>query len=114
MIRLTPEQFLNRVVVKVATATGQRVEDVLNGSLAVALWTWWELQQIEDEARVQRLGERVDLASMIGMAFNDPKKLQEQERRYLKAAGLLQPMMQKAKALALDTVAKVKARRAGG
>lgn len=89
-------------------ATGRSVAEVGRDALALNLWTWWEVRQIEEEARVQRLGERVDAAAMTALAFHEPKKLATQERRYLKEAGLLGQMLDAAKARALETVAAAK------
>lgn len=108
-VQWTAEQYLRRVVVEVASATGRSVAVVAGESLALTLWTWAELQVMADEVRVARLGERVDLAGMVAAAFHEPKQLAKQERRYLREAGLLGPMLEAAKQRALATAAKLKA-----
>jgi hypothetical protein len=102
------------VAVQVAAATGRSAAVVGREALALNLWTWFELHTMEEEARVQRLGERVDLAGMVAMGFHEPKKLDTQHRRYLREAGLLAPMLAAAQATALETVAKVRAAEARG
>jgi hypothetical protein len=68
------------------------MRDVANDSFALTLWTWAELQLIEREASVERLGERTDMAGQIAIAFHQPQDLQKMEMRYLKAAGQLSQM----------------------
>lgn len=108
MVRWTATQYLTRVMVEVACASGRSVLAVGAEPLAVALWTWGELKVMEREADVRRLGDRVDAAAMTAQAFHDPKALKQQEARYLKAAGVLGPMLDAAKARALATVEQSK------
>lgn len=108
-VQWTAEQYLRRVVVEVASATGRSVAVVAGESLALNLWVWAELQVMADEVRVTRLGERVDLAGMVAAAFHEPKQLAKHERRYLREAGMLGNMLEAAKQRALTTAAKVAA-----
>lgn len=89
-----------------AVATGRSVAAVGRDALAVNLWTWAELREIAEERRIERLGERVDMAAKVALGFHEPKKLAGEERRYLAQAGLLGPMLDAAKARALATAAK--------
>lgn len=100
-------QYLSRVAVQVATATGRGVGAVIREPLALNLWTWWQVRVMEEEARVERLGERVDAAAMTALAFHEPKRLAVQEQRYLRAAGVLGPMMDAAMRQAREMAAKV-------
>ena len=78
----TAAQYAKRVIVEVASATGQKVASVLGEPFALTLWTWAEIRQMDREANVERLGERVDLAGMVAIGFNDPKQLRGQQERY--------------------------------
>jgi len=92
------EQYVRRVVVETATRNGRPVREVASESFALTLWTWAELQAIEREASVSRLGERTDLAGLMAVAFHQPQDLQKMEMRYLKAAGRLSAMFDETKA----------------
>jgi hypothetical protein len=81
------------VIIETATATGQSVRAVAAESFALTLWTWASVRQAAQEAAVERLGERTDLAGLVAFAFHDPSKLQQAEMRYLSAAGRLSSML---------------------
>lgn len=90
--------YIARVLVETATATGQSVRAVAVESFALTLWTWAVLRQIERQAEVTRLGERTDLAGLMAVAFHEPAKLQQAELRYLAAAGQLSTMLDQTRA----------------
>lgn len=96
-MKWTAEQYVRRVLVEVATRTGRSVAEVVQQPFALSLWTWAELREIDREATVTRLGERLDAAGMTAMAFHDPPSLQKQELRYYRQAGLLGKMMDDAR-----------------
>lgn len=87
-------EYVARVIVQTATATGRSVRELAGDSFALTLWTWAEVQQLEREASVERLGERTDLAGLMAVAFHDPAGLQKAELRYLSAAGRLSAMLE--------------------
>lgn len=95
------------MVVQVAIASGRTVAEVARQSFALTLWTWAELQEIEREETVRRLGERTDLAGQVAIAFHQPQDLQKLELRYLKAAGQLSEMFEKARSRASDLIAQI-------
>jgi hypothetical protein len=86
-------EYVARVLVQTAQATGQTVRTVAAESFALTLWTWGELQQLHREAAVERMGERTDLAGLVAVGFHEPAKLQKAELRYLSAAGQLTTML---------------------
>lgn len=90
----TVSQYVQRVIVQVARATGRPVREVAGESFALTLWTWGEVMAMDKEAAVERMGERTDLAGLVAVAFHEPSKLQQAELRYLKAAGKLTRMME--------------------
>lgn len=92
-VRWSLPEYIQRVIVETATATGQTVRAVALESFALTLWTWAALRQIEREASVERMGERTDLAGLVAVAFHDPGKLAQAELRYLAAAGRLGSML---------------------
>lgn len=71
-----------------AQETGQSVREVARESYAVTLWTFRQLQDIGRIERVRHLGERIDTAALMAMAFHEPKRLQDAEREYRQQAGL--------------------------
>lgn len=85
MVRWTAAQYVRRVVVDVAGHTGQSVREVLREPFALTLWTWFELLRIRKERTAERLGERVDVAGMMALAFHDPKQLRGEHQRYVAA-----------------------------
>lgn len=86
-------EFVARVVIETATATGQPVRAVAVESFALTLWTWAGIQRAKRDAMVERMGERTDLAGLVAVAFHEPAKLQQAEWRYLKAAGGLSTLL---------------------
>lgn len=76
---------------------GRSIAAVAADSYALTLWTFAHLRQIDRHQEVERLGERVDLASMIAIGFHKPEGLERQEMRYLKAAGVLCSMTKRAR-----------------
>ena len=76
------------MLVRVAQETGQSVRSVAKESYAVTLWTFKQLQDIGRIERVKSLGERIDTAALMAMAFHEPKTLQDAEREYRRQAGL--------------------------
>lgn len=86
-------EYVTRVVVQTAQATGQPVREVARESFALTLWTWAELQQMDREAAVDRMGDRTDMAGLTAMAYHEPQSLQKAELRYLSAAGRLSRML---------------------
>lgn len=90
----TVSQYVQRVIVQVARATGRPVREVAGESFALTLWTWGEVMAMDKEAAVERMGERTDLAGLVAVAFHEPSRLQQAELRYLKAAGKLTRMME--------------------
>jgi hypothetical protein len=92
-IRWSIAEYVQRVIIETATATGQSVRAVAAESFALTLWTWSGIRQAAQEASVERLGERTDLAGLIAVAFHEPAKLQQAEMRYLSAAGRLSAML---------------------
>lgn len=92
-MRWSLPEFVRRVIVETATATGQPVRAVAVESFALTLWTWATIRQIEREAAVERMGERTDLAGLVAVAFHEPPKLAQAELRYLSAAGRLGDML---------------------
>jgi hypothetical protein len=105
-VRWTAEQYVRRVLVEVAASTGRPMADVANESFALTLWTWGELREIAREREVERLGERVDVAGMVAMAFHEPWRLQGEEHRYYRAAGVLGEMLDGAKERAIAAAAR--------
>ena len=99
--------YIARVVLETATATGQSVRAVAAESFALTLWTWAILRQREREAAVERMGERTDLAGLVAVAFHEPAKLQQAELRYLAAAGRLSSMLDQTRARLTDLSAKM-------
>lgn len=99
--------YIARVVLETATATGQSVRAVAAESFALTLWTWGILRQREREAAVERMGERTDLAGLVAVAFHEPAKLQQAELRYLAAAGRLSSMLDQTRARLTDLSAKM-------
>lgn len=89
----TAEQYVRRVLVRVARDTGRPVPQISGESFALTLWTWAELEEMAREDQVSRMGERTDLAGQMAVAFHQPQDLLKLEHRYLKAAGQLTPMM---------------------
>lgn len=89
---------MSRVIVETAREFGRPVRDVLAEPYALTLWSWGQCHAMQREDRVTRMGERTDLAGLVALAFHEPGKLQTAERRYLKAAGMLQPMQDQQKA----------------
>jgi hypothetical protein len=94
----TVAQYVQRVVVQVARATGRPVREVAAESFALTLWTWGEIMAMDKEATVERMGERTDLAGLVAVAFHEPQSLQKAELRYLKAAGRLSRMIDQQRA----------------
>jgi hypothetical protein len=92
-VRWSLPEFVRRVIVETATATGQPVRAVAVESFALTLWTWATIRQIEREAAVERMGERTDLAGLVAVAFHEPAKLAQAELRYLSTAGRLGDML---------------------
>lgn len=90
-------EYVQRVVIETAIATGQSVRAVAAESFALTLWTWGVLKQREREAQIERMGERTDLAGLVAVAFHEPNKLQQAELRYLAAAGRLSSMLEQTK-----------------
>lgn len=86
-------EYIARVILETATATGQSVRAVAAESFALTLWTWGVLRQRDREQTVERMGERTDLAGLMAVAFHEPAKLQQAELRYLAAAGRLSSML---------------------
>lgn len=93
MVRWSLPEYIGRVIVETATATGQSVRAVAVEPFALTLWTWATVRQIAREASVERMGERTDLAGLVAVAFHDPGKLAQAELRYLAAAGRLGTML---------------------
>lgn len=91
-------EYIQRVILETAMATGQTVRAVAAESFALTLWTWAALRQIERERAVDRMGERTDLAGLVAVAFHEPAKLQQAELRYLAAAGRLSSMLEQTRA----------------
>jgi hypothetical protein len=91
-------EFVARVIVQTARATGQTVRQVASESFALTLWTWGMAQRISRDDAVERMGERTDMAGLVAVAFHEPAKLQQAEYRYLQAAGRLQATLQQARA----------------
>lgn len=89
----TAEQYIRRVLVRVARDTGRSLPEISGESFALTLWTWAELEDMAREDQVSRMGERTDLAGQMAVAFHQPQDLLKLEHRYLKAAGQLTPMM---------------------
>lgn len=115
MVPFSEAEWVGRVVVSVATHTGQTVRAVAGESFALVLWTWAQVQGAERERSVQRLGERTDLAGLVAVAFHQPGDLQKAEMRYLRAAGRLSSMIDTARQRALDTMRTLEPHaRAGG
>lgn len=104
---MSPAQYVQRVIVDTATATGQSVRAVAAESFAVTLWTWGELARVRREQQVERLGERTDLAGLMAVAFHKPEDLQKAEFRYLAAAGTLSRMLDETRARMLAQVAAI-------
>lgn len=92
-VRWSLPEFVRRVIVETATATGQPVRAVAVESFALTLWTWATIRQIAREAAVERMGERTDLAGLVAVAFHEPAKLAQAELRYLATAGRLGDML---------------------
>lgn len=92
-MRWSLPEFVRRVIVETATATGQPVRAVAVESFALTLWTWATIRQIAREAAVERMGERTDLAGLVAVAFHEPAKLAQAELRYLATAGRLGDML---------------------
>jgi hypothetical protein len=92
-VRWSLPEFVRRVIVETATATGQPVRAVAVESFALTLWTWATIRQIAREAAVERMGERTDLAGLVAVAFHEPSKLAQAELRYLSTAGRLGDML---------------------
>lgn len=86
-------EWVARVVIETATATGQPVRAVAVESFALTLWTWAGIQRAKREDAVERMGERTDMAGLMAVAFHEPAKLQQAELRYLKSAGRLSQML---------------------
>lgn len=91
------EQYVRRVIVETAEATGQPVRVVATESFALTLWTWGEVRLLVREDAITRMGERTDLAGQVAIAFHQPQDLQKMEMRYLKAAGQLSQMFEETK-----------------
>ena len=106
-----PAQYVRRVVVEVAQASGRPVREVAAESFALTLWTWAELAAMRRERQVERMGERTDLAGLVAVAFHQPQDLQKAEFRYLQAAGTLSQMMERTKARMLAQVERIEAAR---
>jgi hypothetical protein len=92
-VRWSLPEFVRRVIVETATATGQPVRAVAVESFALTLWTWATIRQIAREEAVERMGERTDLAGLVAVAFHEPAKLAQAELRYLSTAGRLGDML---------------------
>lgn len=99
--------YIQRVILETATATGQSVRAVAAESFALTLWTWAGLRQIERERAVDRMGERTDLAGLVAVAFHEPAKLQQAEMRYLSAAGRLSSMLDQTRTRLTDLSARM-------
>jgi hypothetical protein len=93
----TAEQYVRRVLVRVARDTGRPVPEIGGQSFALTLWTWAELEDMAREDQVARMGERTDLAGQVAVAFHQPQDMLKLEHRYLKAAGQLTPMIDAAR-----------------
>jgi len=100
-------QYVQRVIVEVATATGQPVRAVAGEAFALTLWTWGELARMRREQQVERLGERTDLAGLVAVAFHEPHGLQKAEFRYLAAAGTLSKLLDDTRSRLLTQVAAI-------
>lgn len=98
---------MGRVIVQVATRTGQSVAQVAAASFALTLWTWGELLVMDREAAVERMGDRTDMAGLMAVAFHQPSELQKAEFRYLQAAGALSAMMDASRARMQEMQAKL-------
>jgi hypothetical protein len=96
-VKWSPDQYVRRVLVETATRTGRSLAAVAADPFALTLYTWGELQEMDSEARVSALGERIDLASLVAMSFHDPAQLQKAEMRYYRQAGVLAQMFEEAR-----------------
>lgn len=108
----TAAEYVGRVLVQVAQGTGQSVRTVASEPFALTLWTWGELQQLQREAAVERMGERTDLAGLVAVAFHEPSSLQKAELRYLSAAGQLSTALDETRERLLAVAAKADAAQA--
>ncbi|MCW5591061.1 MAG: hypothetical protein KIS74_03080 [Burkholderiales bacterium] len=88
---------MRRVLVEVSTRSGRSLRKVAREPFALTLWVWGELQEMDREQNVARLGERIDLASLVSVAVLDPKQLQKAEMRYYRQAGVLAQMFDDAR-----------------
>lgn len=104
MVAMRDDEWIARIVVRVAEATGQSVRVVAQEAFALVLWTWGIGQTLQRERSVERLGERTDLAGLVAVAFHQPGDLRKAEMRYWRAANRLSSMMDAAKQRALDTM----------
>lgn len=103
----TASEFIGRVIVQTATATGQSVRVVAGESFALTLWTWAVLQRQRREEAVERMGERTDMAGLMAVAFHDPQQLQKAEFRYLAAAGKLKATLEHTRTRMAELTAKI-------
>ena len=105
----TAAEYVGRVLVQVAQGTGQSVRTLAGEPFALTLWTWGELQHLQREAAVERMGERTDLAGLVAVAFHEPASLQKAELRYLSAAGQLSTALDQTRERLLAVAAKADA-----
>lgn len=103
----TASEFVGRVIVQTAAATGQPVRVVAGDSFALTLWTWHVLQRQRREDAVERLGERTDMAGLMAVAFHDPAQLNKAELRYLAAAGRLKATLERTRTKMADLTAQI-------
>lgn len=73
-------------MISVARATGQSVRAVARESYALTLWTYLQVAELDEIARVHREGERIDLAGLVGMAMLDGKQLEQRAQIWRAAA----------------------------
>lgn len=61
---------------------------VARESWALTLWTYLQVTELDEVARVHREGERIDLASLFSFAMADPKQLNDRRQSWAAAAQL--------------------------
>lgn len=87
LTKLAPEDAETYILIHVAHSFGRTIEEVMEDSWVLTLWTYGELQEYDRIERLKRESIRMELTYMIARAFHQPESLQEIKDEWLNRAG---------------------------
>ena len=93
---------------RVARELHRDVSSVAGDPYVLTLWTFFHLDQHERVDSIKERGRALNLGSLMAIAFHEPKRLNDEQRRLLADAGML-PSPEAARERALPIIEAVAA-----